>query len=173
MSLGYNIVQIRGEHSPMKTWQEATFSQWSILLPLGNKHRRFPDTNAPEFLEAVAAFGDLTLVETWERAFVAFKAKFLEKFCLKKPQALIEYQLLEGSQGGGWTHLVTAVIEQLLTMPKAAKALGDGWSAFREYGCLLHGIDPAEVEALLQPFAAVLRPNLQHPHSASGDRDGQ
>ena len=155
----------------MEKWQKAAFMQW--LKVLDSKDYCRWDANSPEFLEAVAAFGDLTLVETWERAFVAFKAKFLEKFCLKKPQALIEYQLLEGSQGGGWTHLVTAVIEQLLTMPKAAKALGDGWSAFREYGCLLHGIDPAEVEALLQPFAAVLRPNLQHPHSASGDRDGQ
>jgi hypothetical protein len=95
------------------------------------------------------------------------------RISIKDPQFLIEYQLLEGPRRCGWTHLVTALIEQLLTMPKAAKALGDGWSAFREYGCLFQRIDPAEFDALLQPFAAVLRPNLQHPNSASGDSDGQ
>jgi hypothetical protein len=157
----------------MKTWQEATFSQWSVLLPPDNKYHCLPDTNAPEFLEAVAAFGNLTLIETWERAFVAFTAKFLAELCAHDPQFLIECHLLALPRSEGWTHLVTAVIEQLLTMPKASQALGDGWSVFREYGCLLRRTDPTEVEALLQPFAAALRPNLQHPNSASGDSDGQ
>jgi hypothetical protein len=67
----------------MRTWKEAAFSQWVGTVTTDNKYHSLPDTNAPEFLEAVAAFGDLTLVETWERAFVAFTAKFLAELVLK------------------------------------------------------------------------------------------
>jgi hypothetical protein len=140
--------------------QQKTYDLWVSLHRILDDPVMYHDPTDPVFLREMSRYGDLALAQTWETAFSSLKATLLATYCLDDGSFLIEFYLIQSSQREGWSHLLPAVLRQLLTVPDALSLLADGWREIDEYGCG-YGATEAEVKALLQPFEALLRLSTQ------------
>lgn len=140
--------------------QQKTYDLWVDLHEISGDPVMHNDPTDPVFLREIAKYGDLALVQTWEHAFSSLMATFLATWCLDEGTFFIEFYLIQGSRQEGWSHLLPAVLRQLLTVPAALKLLARGWRRIDEHGCE-YGATEAEVKALLQPFEALLRLSTQ------------
>lgn len=143
-----------------EAFQQRTCNLWVGLREMQGDPVMSNDPTDPVFLREVARSGDLALMQTWESAFSSLMATLLATFCLDEGTFLIEIYLIRCRQREGWSHLVPAILQQMLTVPAALGALANGWSSIDEDGCE-YGATEAEVTALLQPFEAILRLSAQ------------
>jgi hypothetical protein len=128
----------------LPTIQSKTRELWEELHKLNDCYF---DPTEDSFLTEIKSYGNLELIETWQRAYASLKASFIAIGCLEDGQYLIEFYLLHASKKWGWRDLLPLVIAQLFLIPEAVEAIASGLRTLTQYGSE-YGTDRQDLEQL-------------------------